>query len=63
MRLEEIGFYTLSDERAKNVSSTSRMQRTEMLVTGRCNFSCPYCRGFENINSPSPCGEIGRAHV
>ncbi len=58
MMLEDIGFYTLSDERAKNVSRTSPMQRCEMLVTGRCNFSCPYCRGFHNINTPNPCGDI-----
>jgi len=49
--LESIGFYTLSDERAKNVSGTSPMKRAEMLVTGRCNFKCPYCRGFDNINA------------
>ena len=58
MKLEQIGFYTLSDDRAKNVSEVSPMQRCEMLVTGRCNFACTYCRGFENINSPSPCGDI-----
>ena len=56
MKLESIGFYTLNDERAKNVSGTSRMQRCEMLVTGRCNFSCPYCRGFDAINAD--CGDI-----
>ena len=56
MKLEEIGFYTLSDERAKNVSALSRMQRCEMLVTGRCNFSCPYCRGFSAIECD--CGDI-----
>jgi len=58
MKLEEIGFYTLSNDKAKNVSNISPMQRCEMLVTGACNFSCPYCRGFENINSPEPAGEI-----
>lgn len=44
MRLEDIGFYTLSDERARNASHTSRLQRCEVLVTRRCNFMCPYCR-------------------
>ena len=57
MKLENIGFYTLNDERAKNTSGTSRMQRCEMLLTGRCNFSCPYCRGFDAINCD--CGDIG----
>lgn len=45
MRLENIGFYTLSDERARTASGTSPMQRCEVLITGVCNFKCPYCRG------------------
>lgn len=50
MKLQEIGFYTLSDERAKNLSDTSPMQRCEMLLTPRCNFKCPYCRGHKSIS-------------
>ncbi len=46
MRLEEIGFYTLLDERAKNASATSPMWRCELILTDRCNFSCVYCRGL-----------------
>lgn len=45
MKLEEIGFYTLEDNRAKNSSSTSPLWRCELLLTDRCNFNCPYCRG------------------
>lgn len=48
MKLENIGFYTLSDERAKNVNATSPMMRCEMILTEKCNFSCPYCRGHEH---------------
>jgi organic radical activating enzyme len=44
--LAEIGFYTLSDERALNTNDTSPMYRCEMILTDRCNFSCPYCRGL-----------------
>jgi molybdenum cofactor biosynthesis enzyme MoaA len=44
--LQQIGFYTLSDERAENVSATSPMMRCEMILTNRCNFRCPYCRGL-----------------
>lgn len=44
MKLEEIGFYTLSDERAKNTSISSPLWRGEMLVTDKCNFNCSYCR-------------------
>jgi len=43
--LESIGFYTLFDERARNVSLGTPLQRCELLLTDACNFSCPYCRG------------------
>jgi MoaA/NifB/PqqE/SkfB family radical SAM enzyme len=46
MKLEEIGFYTLCDDRAKGLSETSPMWRCEMILTDRCNFNCPYCRGL-----------------
>ena len=44
MKLEQIGFYTLSDERCRNVSESAPLQRCELVLTGRCNFKCPYCR-------------------
>lgn len=44
MRLEDIGFYTLCDYRASKASATSSLSRCELILTGRCNFSCPYCR-------------------
>ncbi len=47
-KLEDIGFYSLSDERVKNVSLTSQMKRCEMIITEYCNFSCPYCRGLKD---------------
>lgn len=46
--LNKIGFYTLSDERVKNVSGTSQMKRCEMIITEYCNFRCPYCRGLKS---------------
>jgi len=46
MKLEDIGFYTLCDERTDNLSPTSPMWRCEMILTERCNFKCPYCRGL-----------------
>jgi molybdenum cofactor biosynthesis enzyme MoaA len=48
MKLEHIGFYTLSEDRVENLSSTSPMQRCEMILTDRCNFKCPYCRGIRD---------------
>lgn len=52
MKLEEIGFYSLSDDRAKTSSHTSRLQRCELILTGRCNFKCPYCRGVGGDDLP-----------
>jgi molybdenum cofactor biosynthesis enzyme MoaA len=46
-KLEEIGFYSLSDKRAKNVSWKSDLQRCELILTDRCNFKCLYCRGIK----------------
>ncbi len=43
MKLENIGFYTLTDERARTASATSPLSRCELILTDRCNFSCPYC--------------------
>ena len=45
-KLEEIGFYTLSDARAHNSSITSPLWRCELVLTDECNFKCPYCRGL-----------------
>ena len=44
--LEDIGFYTLCDSRTANLSAISPMWRCEMILTERCNFKCPYCRGL-----------------
>lgn len=44
MKLENIGFYTLTDDRATNASYKSSLSRCEIVLTSRCNFKCPYCR-------------------
>ena len=45
-RLEDIGFYTLSNARTKQASACSPLWRCEIVLTDRCNFKCPYCRGL-----------------
>ena len=52
MKLEQIGFYTLSDQRAANASEFSNLSRCEILLTGRCNFHCPYCRSVGGPDKP-----------
>ena len=46
MKLENIGFYTLNDERAMSASKDSRLMRCELILTDLCNFKCPYCKGL-----------------
>lgn len=53
MKLEDIGFYTLSDERAANVHSLSNLQRCELILTDKCNFKCAYCRGMKKEDQVS----------
>jgi MoaA/NifB/PqqE/SkfB family radical SAM enzyme len=50
VKLEDIGFYTLSDERAKSATQDTPLSRCELILTGSCNFKCPYCR---SIGGPS----------
>lgn len=52
MKLEDIGFYTLSDARALSASEYSPLMRCELIVTSRCNFrkKCRYSRDFFLIN-------------
>lgn len=52
MTLEQIGFYTLSDVRAAGASETSRLMRAELILSARCNFACPYCRGVGGPDLP-----------
>jgi pyruvate-formate lyase-activating enzyme len=44
MKLEQIGFYTLSEARCAGASATSPLSRCEIVLTAQCNFKCPYCR-------------------
>jgi molybdenum cofactor biosynthesis enzyme MoaA len=45
--LDDIGFYTMTEERVRGLSDTSPMWRCEVEITSRCNFRCPYCRGLQ----------------
>ena len=61
MKLEEIGFYTLSDDRARFLSRSSPMMRGEIIITDRCNFACPYCRGIRpDCKGQMPTDEVCR---
>jgi MoaA/NifB/PqqE/SkfB family radical SAM enzyme len=44
VKLDEIGFYTMSEERAAHATHRTALQRCELVLSARCNFTCPYCR-------------------
>lgn len=46
MKLEEIGFYTLSNSRALSANHLSPLSRAELILTDSCNLKCVYCRGI-----------------
>ncbi len=51
--LEHMGFYTMTDERCRHTSRTSRLGRCVLVLTERCNFACPYCRSHEGEHMPT----------
>lgn len=51
-RLEDIGFYTLSDARARSASASTPLSRCELVLSARCNFRCPYCRSIGGSDVP-----------
>ena len=59
--LEQIGFYTLSEERAENAGPVSQLKRCELIVTEKCNFRCGYCRPLRF--SPKSCSHGDHLNV
>ena len=52
MKLDDIGFYTMTDARCASASSRSPIARGELVLTARCNFRCPYCRNVGGNDLP-----------
>lgn len=52
MKLENIGFYTLNNDRALNASIDQPLARCELILTDLCNFKCTYCRGPKHKRDP-----------
>ncbi len=50
--LIQIGFYTLSDDRCRDASEKSDLQRCELILSARCNFKCKYCRNIGGNDLP-----------
>lgn len=50
--LESIGFYTLCNSRAETAWADTELSRCEIVLTAKCNFKCPYCRGVGGSDIP-----------
>jgi MoaA/NifB/PqqE/SkfB family radical SAM enzyme len=48
MNLDDIGFYTMREDRCASSDETTPIMRAELILTDKCNFSCPYCRGLRS---------------
>ena len=52
-KLACLNWRTLSDERAASVRPESGVRRTAMILTGKCNFACPYCQTLGGDRAPT----------
>ena len=46
LKLDNIGFYTLREDRVKQAGKESPLWRCELILTDKCNFRCTYCKGI-----------------
>lgn len=52
-KLACLNWRTLSDERAATVQPNAGVRRTAMILTGKCNFACPYCQTLGGDRAPT----------
>lgn len=51
--LSKLNWLTLSDARAESVRPDSRFFRVALIITGACNFKCPYCNVLGGKRAPT----------
>lgn len=52
-KLACLNWETLSDDRARNVRPNREIRRAAFIVTGACNFACPYCKTLGGDRAPT----------
>jgi MoaA/NifB/PqqE/SkfB family radical SAM enzyme len=62
-QLAVLNWRTLSDERAANVRPNQKIRRAALILTGACNFECPYCQTLGGDRAPTADREITMALV
>jgi MoaA/NifB/PqqE/SkfB family radical SAM enzyme len=48
-----LNWHTLSDKRAAEVRPRQSIFRAAMIITGACNFECPYCKTLGGSRAPT----------
>ena len=51
--LSKLNWTTLSDERAGAVEPNKEIRRAALIMTGACNFACPYCKTLGGDRAPT----------
>ena len=62
MKLEDIGFLEVVEERAKRISS-GKISYCEWIITSNCNFNCPYCNRLEPRQTADPTIEQVKEYI
>jgi MoaA/NifB/PqqE/SkfB family radical SAM enzyme len=52
-QLSCLNWATLSDHRAAEVRPEQELRRVALIVTGKCNFACPYCKTLGGDRAPT----------
>lgn len=52
-KLACLNWQTLSDERAATVKANGKLRRAALIMTGKCNFACPYCKTLGGDRAPT----------
>lgn len=48
-----LNWQTLSDDRAAHVRPNGEVRRAALIMTGKCNFACPYCQTLCEDRAPT----------
>lgn len=52
-QLSCLNWRTLSDHRAASIRPNGNVMRAALIMTGKCNFACPYCKTLGGDRAPS----------
>lgn len=62
-QMAAVNWSTLSDQRAAHVNRDGHIFRAAIILTGACNFACPYCRRMGGDRAPTIRQDFVRALI